>query len=321
MSGVRTGDGAVASAGSEPYVVIGANGFLGSHLVDALVRSGRRVRAFDRFSARPRFATSNAVDLIQGDFLNRADVVEAVDGASTVFHFLSSSTPATAVGDVGYDLRTNVLPTLELLDICASAGVERFFFASSGGTVYGRTLSDQPSCEGSPTRPISPYGVGKVVIETHLDYFRRERALETVALRIANPYGPRQDGKRAQGLIPIALRHVRDGEPVRLFGDGTMVRDYLHVEDLMTMLMRVVDGPARYGVYNLGSGEGISVAQVLDVIRHVTATDFVVERCDQPRTFVPSAVLDVARFEAEFGPRVHRSLYEGIEQVWSLMTG
>jgi UDP-glucose 4-epimerase len=113
-------------------LVIGANGFLGSHLVDALAAQGRRVRAFDRFSqAEPSFDARD-VEIQRGDFLSRSDLGEALRGARDVFHFLSTSTPATAEGDPTLDLRTNVAQTVELLGLAADAGVKRFFFASTG---------------------------------------------------------------------------------------------------------------------------------------------------------------------------------------------
>jgi UDP-glucose 4-epimerase len=297
-----------------PSLIIGANGFLGSHLVDALPRDGSPVRAFDRFSAGRRFEAKD-VECVRGDVMNTADVARAVEGCADVFHFVSASTPATSAGDPTFDLRANVIPTVELLRHCAEAGVERVFFASSGGTVYGDS-GGQRSRETDPLRPVSPYGIGKVTIEHYLDYFATQTGLQSVVLRISNPYGTRQSAKRAQGLIGIALRDVRDYGRVRRFGDGEMVRDYLHAEDLTEMIVALQAGQPEHHVYNLGSGKGHSVNEVIAVIRDVTGVDFDIENIAQPPTYVQSTVLDLERFTDEFGAPRLRSLEDGIAEMW-----
>ena len=296
-------------------LVIGANGFLGSHLVDALAEAGYCVRAFDRFSSPQRFRRHPGIEVATGDFLNRSDLREAVSGMESVYHFLSTSTPATSVGDLTFDLRTNVTPTVELLSLCAQEGVRGFYFASSGGTVYGPS-GREASREDDPASPISPYGIGTATIESYLRYFRATSSLEPVTLRIANPYGPRQEGRHAQGLIPIALRSVRDRGVVSQLGDGRMVRDYLHVEDLVSMMLNLSAGSARHDVYNLGSGQGVSVAEVFAVIAEVTGIDFEIEVRAQPVSFVERAVLDISRYRDEWGEPPSRPLAVGIQELW-----
>jgi UDP-glucose 4-epimerase len=296
-------------------LVIGANGFLGSHLVDALCARGERLRAFDRFSSAPRFEDHPGIEKVIGDFLNRSDLQAAVAGCDAVYHFLSSSTPATSAGDLTYDIRTNVTPTIELLTMCAEANVRRFYFASSGGTVYGP--APRPVCrEDDPMQPISPYGIGKATIESYLQYFRANTDLEPVVLRIGNPYGPRQMGRHAQGLIPIALRSIKEKGMVRQLGDGRMVRDYLHVEDLVAMIMNVSSCTPRHEVYNLGSGVGVSVADIFEIMGKVTGMRFEIQRQPQPTTFVERSVLDMTRYKQEWGEPPHRSLSAGIREVW-----
>lgn len=299
---------------ARPCLIIGGNGFLGSHLVDALSREGATVRAFDRFSAARRFDADD-VECVRGDVMNTSDVARALEGCADVFHLLSASTPATSAGDPTFDLRANVIPTVEMLRLCADAGVERVFFASSGGTVYGDSGGPR-SRETDPLRPVSPYGIGKVTMENYLDYFATQTGLTSVVMRISNPYGARQSAKRAQGLIGIALRDVRDHARVRRFGDGEMVRDYLHAEDLTEMVVALQAGAPRHHIYNLGSGEGHSVNEVLAIIREVTGVDFAIEHIAQPPTYVQSTVLDIERFTEEFGAPRLRSLEDGIAAMW-----
>ncbi|MFJ3391455.1 NAD-dependent epimerase/dehydratase family protein [Leifsonia aquatica] len=295
--------------------VIGANGFLGSHLVDALALEGFDITAFDRFSSRPSFDAASP-RVLAGDFLSRSDLDDAVAGQRFVFHFLSTTTPATAAGDPTLDIRTNVAQTVELLESCASAGVERIFYASTGGAIYGDQGRTEYA-ESDRALPVSPYGIGKLTIEHYLEYFRLTHGLDYTILRISNPYGTRQHPNRKQGLIPIALRRIANGEPVVQFGDGGMVRDYIYVEDLVRMIMPLVRDLGEHRLYNMGSGIGSSVAQILDVLRQVTGEDFAIDVRPAPPTFVDRVVLDTSRYVAEFGALSPATgLYEGVERTF-----
>lgn len=294
--------------------VVGANGFLGSHLVDALVHKGLDITAFDRFSLEPSFG-AEPVRRITGDFLNRRDLEEAVAGQRYVFHFLSTTTPATAAGDPTLDIRTNIAQTVELLETCAAAGVERVFYASTGGAIYGDQGKSEYS-EADRALPVSPYGIGKLTIEHYLEFFRRTHGLDYTVLRISNPYGTRQHPNRKQGLIPIALNNIARGVPVVQFGDGSMVRDYIYVEDMVRMILPLLDTETRYRIYNIGSGEGTSVAEILAALREVTGQDFEVDIRPVPPTFVQRVVLDTARYRAEFDVPDRVDLLTGIARTY-----
>jgi UDP-glucose 4-epimerase len=300
-------------------VVIGANGFIGSHLVDGLAAAGHEVRAFDRFSSRePTFEA--AAEVMVGEFLSRGDIESAVSGQEYVFHFLSTTTPATAESDPTLDIRTNVAQTIELLEASVQAGVRRVYFASTGGAIYGDQGMSVYS-ESDPTAPASPYAIGKLAIEQYLRFFRVKHGLASTALRISNPYGTRQHPSKKQGLIPIALRQILTGQPVVQFGDGTMVRDYLYVEDLVRLILPMVGSEPEHAVYNIGSGAGHSVNDVLDSLRRVTGIDFAVERREKPPTFVDHVVLDTSRYEAQYGGLDLTPLDEGIRRTYNEMKG
>ncbi|UOE44485.1 NAD-dependent epimerase/dehydratase family protein [Agromyces larvae] len=292
-------------------VVIGANGFIGSHLVDGLVREGHDVRAFDRFSSRRATFTSDSVEVVTGEFLSRADLEAAVEGQEYVFHFLSTTTPATAEADPTLDIRTNVAQTVELLESCAAAGVEHLYFASTGGAIYG----DQGLAEYSESDralPISPYAIGKLTIEHFLHYFQATHGLRSTVLRVSNPFGTRQKPNSKQGLIPIALRQIALGRPVVRFGDGSMVRDYVYVEDLVKMVLAITGHETAHDLYNLGSGVGYSVNDVFDSIRRVTGEEFEIVERPVPPTFVDRVILNTDRYRDEFGEHSLTSLDDGI---------
>lgn len=298
-------------------LVIGGNGFIGSHLVDCLVRRGHEVSVFDRFSdGLPKYE-AQGVGRHQGDFLNLGDLEKAIRGTEAVFHFLSTTTPVSTQTDPVVDIRTNVSSTVDLLRLCVDLGVEQLYFASSGGAIYGNR-EVQPISEDAPTEPISPYAIGKQTIEGYLRYFRQGYGLRSTALRISNPYGPRQSPRHRQGVIPIFLQHVVHGEPITIYGDGSMVRDYLYVTDAAEMIVSIAGSEARHSVYNIGSGEGSSLKTVLGVIRDVTGVSPTIEFRDKPATFVDRVVLSTDRYRSEFGELNQvTTLPEGVSRTWA----
>ena len=281
-------------------LVVGANGFLGSHLVAALLDAGHNVRMFDRYTSGEVPTATDRVEVIRGEFLSRTDLEAAVDGMQLVFHFLSTTTPATSESDPTLDVRTNVAQSIELWESCVQAGVEHVYFASTGGAIYGPQNHDV-YVEDDRALPVSPYGIGKLTIEHYLHYFRQLHGLRSTIFRISNPYGPGQHPNKLQGLIPIALRQIMRDLPVTVLGDGSMVRDYVYVGDVVQMIMRVVAADPEHEIYNLGSGRGTSVLEVLDTIREVVGHDFPIRHAAVPATFVDRVVLDAGRFRREFG--------------------
>lgn len=299
-------------------LVIGGNGFIGSHLVDALRRRGERVRVFDRFSSDlPRYTASD-VERISGDFMNVGELREALNDVDVVYHFLSTTTPASAQIDPLIDVRTNVTGTVELLRACAGAGVQHVYFASTGGAIYGDSSIDTVT-EESKAEPISPYAIGKLAIEGYLRYFERVEGLTSTTFRLSNPYGPRQHAERKQGVIPIFLRRVMMGEPLLVFGDGSMVRDYIYVQDAAEQICAASVIDRKFRVYNVGSGRPHSLTEVIDVIRLVTGRTVHVEHRPAPSTYVQRVILDTKRFELEFGDHAVTSLETGIRNTWAEM--
>lgn len=300
-------------------LIVGANGFIGSHLVDELAGKGFEVTAFDRFSSGKASFEAD-VRRFKGDFLNNDDLREAVEGQQLLFHFLSTSTPATAERDPTFDVRTNLQQTLELMQIAVNAGVEHVYFASTGGAIYGDS-GRLRYAESDPALPVSPYAIGKLSIERYLQYFELRFGIRTTALRISNPFGTRQHVDRKQGLIPIVLRQIALGLPVTQLGDGSMIRDYVYVDDLVEMLAPMVLQGSREPVYNLGSGEGRSVTSVLATIREVTGRDFDVQIAPKPATYVDSITLDTSRYTQEFGAPVLTDFKTGVESTWEEVLG
>lgn len=299
-------------------LVIGGNGFLGSHLVDELVARGHEVTAFDRFTAATENYTATGVRKFVGDYLSNVDLSAALHGQEYLFHFLSTTSPFTVEDDPTLDVRTNVMPSVDLFELAVQAGVSRVYFASTGGAVYGNQSAQRITEETLPA-PVSPYAIGKQTIEGYLRYFRLKHGLESVTFRISNPYGPRQHPGRKQGVIPIFLHRIAAGDPVEFFGDGSMVRDYIFVGDAVRMIAEAVGRETDHDVYNVGSGVGSTLSRVLELAETVTGRSVEVCRQPQPATFVQRSVLDIGRYTAEFGQQRFVSLRDGMELTWHSM--
>jgi UDP-glucose 4-epimerase len=300
-------------------LVVGGNGFLGSELVDALVAAGHEVTAFDRFSQSEPLWQADGVERIAGDFFDTADLSAAVVGRDYVFHFLSTTTPATAEADPTLDLRTNVAQSVELFRLAADAGVQHVYFASTGGAMYGDAGQGLLS-EETVAAPVSPYAIGKLAIEGYLRYFRRTRGLASTVFRISNPYGPRQHPRKQQGVIPIFLDRIAQGLPVTIYGNGTPVRDFIYAPDAIRMITATVGEPTLHDLYNIGGGEAVTIAQVLALAKEITGLPVTVEHRELPATFIDRVVLDIDRYTTEFGAPDLLPLRDGIERTWRALS-
>lgn len=302
-------------------VVFGAGGFIGQHLVRALAAANtNEIVAFDRFSkykdtnTKP-FSEFPNVTAISGDFLNREEIATVLSGVDYVFHLISTTTPAVSDKDPFIDIDTNVRGSVQLFELCIQKGVKRVIFPSSGGAVYGDPV-DGAFSETMVPLPLSPYGIGKLTVEHYLRYFKHTKGLDYIAYRIGNPYGPGQNIYGKQGIIPIFMHKFLIGEPVTFYGDGSMVRDYIYIEDLIRMITASYDQPHHYTEYNLGSGRGYSVQDIYNNMEACTNIKVAVNHLPVPATFVSRSILNIERFESEFGKQHFTSLRDGLESTW-----
>lgn len=294
-------------------LVLGGSGFIGSHVVDALLRYGHEVRVFDRQPERFR-PPVRGVDYRYGNFSDRMALIDAMAGTDVVLHLVSTTFPGTADLDPRTDVQDNLVGTISLIDSMLSLGLRRIMFLSSGGTVYG-VPEAVPIPETHPLRPINSYGIVKAAIENYLDMYRRTRGLSPVVVRASNPYGPRQSHVGVQGVVSTFLRRVLAGDGIEVWGDGSVVRDYLHVADLADLCARAATSDVE-GTFNGGSGLGVSVNEIISLVSDVTATEIVPIYKPGRAIDVPRSVLDVSRAETTFGWRATTGLREGMAETW-----
>jgi len=290
-------------------LVLGGNGFIGSHVVDQLLAAGHKVRVFDRSPERYREPLKQ-VEYRLGRFDDIFQVAEALQGVDVVCHLISTTVPGTSNMDPVADVQNNLVNTLSLLEQMRKKGLRRILYLSSGGTVYGNPESS-PVCEDHPLKPISSYGVVKVAIEKYLYMYQQLYGLQPVILRPSNPYGPRQGHAGVQGLIGTLLVRAMASETLEIWGDGSIVRDYMDVSDLAQLCVKVVESDA-CGTFNAGSGEGYSINQIITMIRDMTGGTS--EVCYKPaRAFdVQEVVLDISRALQQFNWKPNVKLSTGI---------
>jgi len=216
------------------------------------------------------------------------------------------------MNDIGFDIRTNVLPTIRLLELAKERGLERLLFASSGGTVYGIPNDRKPLKESDPTNPISAYGVSKLMVEKFVQLFSFNFGLPYVIFRFANPYGPHQSSQGMQGAVSVFLGKAERNEPITIWGDGSTVRDYIYEDDLAEAVLSVLARDRCTGIFNVGVGKGVTLNEVVQTIEQSLGRTANVEYKEKRMFDVPYNVLDTTRISAETGWKAQTSLIDGL---------
>ena len=298
-------------------IIYGGGGFIGSHIAEQLLADGISVAVFDKRQASFRNIEHiiNDIDLIEGDFSNRVDLRESLKGRDHAIHLVSATVPATSNQNPCYDVESNLISTLHLLDECSRQKIQKVVFISSGGTVYGNPVS-LPIREDHPTNPTSSYGIIKLAIEKYLNLYRHQHGLNSVVLRLANPFGERQNPHGGQGLIASMLYQIKHELPVTIWGDGEVVRDYFYVKDGARAVAKAMTYQGDFSTFNIASGEGRSINRILDEFRTTLGLTFAVDYLPARRFDVTKNVLDISLAGKELNWHPETSLELGLRRTW-----
>lgn len=283
-------------------LVLGGKGFIGSHLVEGLQKAGHRVSVFDR----PQ------------EFLDPADLARALPGHEVLFHLISTTVPQDSNDDPAGDIQANIAGTARLLELCRAHAPRRIVFISSGGTVYGVPRAT-PIPETHSTEPICSYGIGKLAIEKYLHLNQVLHGLDYRILRVANAYGERQRTDRAQGAVAAFLERALRGDKISIWGDGSVVRDYVYVGDIVQAFLRVLDYAGERRIFNIGSGAGTSLNELVRQIGALAGRAPAVEHTPARRFDVPANVLDISLARRELGWQPRTPFADGLRRTYEWM--
>ncbi|MDL1967963.1 MAG: NAD-dependent epimerase/dehydratase family protein [Deltaproteobacteria bacterium] len=299
-------------------LILGGDGFIGSHFVDQAVSLGHDVTVFDRFPYEVSMNLEHQrgkIRFISGEFANRDDLAKSLDGQDIVYHFICATNPAESWNDPFIEIEDNLRPSIKLFELAVSKRVKKIVFPSSGGTVYGPQY--KPVDEKAVPIPLSPYGIVKLATEHFLLYFQEHSGIQMDIYRIGNPYGPRQPLKRAQGVIAVWMRDILRGLEIQVYGDQNTLRDYVYIKDVSYLMTHSLNSPASSGIYNLGSGAGTSIIRLLEIFQ--TVIDMPIKYRIHPKRQLDntSIVLDSSKLVAHFPCFEFKRLEDKIFETWN----
>ena len=307
-------------------VVTGGAGFIGSHLVDALVARGVEVLVIDNFASgslanleQAKRNGDRSLKILELD-IGDSGLLKAVTDFKphTIFHLAAQMNVRHSVKDPVFDAQENVLGIIRVLEAARNSQAKKFIFASTGGAIYGEQ-QQYPAPEDHPVLPESPYGVSKRAGELYLEYYAHAFGLDTVSMRFANVYGPRQNPKGEAGVVAIFSRQLLAGQPLTVNGDGKQTRDFVFVGDVVSacLLASELERPGTYSVFNVGRGTESSVLELVELLKGMAADMGVPE---EPAVVHGAAlageqrrsVIDATKLSMELGWQAKVGLKEGL---------
>lgn len=297
-------------------LVVGGGGFLGTHLCERLLHQGHVVRVLDQCEdAKANLAgLDRRIEVVIGDCGEPALVDELMQDADAVFHLAARSIPSTSNEDPVSDLASNLLPSVQVLSCARRHCVKKLVFFSSGGTVYGITKR-VPINESHPTDPICSYGVHKLAFEKYVLLFHHLYGADCRILRVSNAYGPRQRPDSVQGAVAVFLSRTIRHKPLVIWGDGSVVRDYVYAGDVATAAEMLLHYDGEERVFNIGSGSGLSLLELIRSIAEVTGIEPELRFEGGRKLDVPINVLDITRARRVLGWGPRTGIKEGLAEM------
>ena len=304
-------------------VVTGGAGFIGSTLTDRLLADGHQVTVVDDFSSgshdnlvEAKAAHGGRLSVIEADIRDSSvtEQVRAV-GAEVLFHLAAQADVRVSVTDPAFDAAVNVVGSLNVIEGARLGGARKIVFASSGGTIYGDPdPSELPVDESHPRRPVSPYGVAKMVVGDYLEAFRILHGLDYTALALANVFGPRQDPHGEAGVVAIFAGRLLTGEACTVFGTGEQTRDFVYVDDVVDAFARAADS-ASGELLNIGTGEETSVNRLYAAMAEAAGVTAEAENAEARPGELDRSALDRAKATEHLGWEPQIDLEDGVRRV------
>ena len=297
-------------------VIFGGGGFIGSAIADRLLHKGHALRIFERPRIAPyrMFENNEHVEWVTGDMLSTHDVSNAIDGTDVVLHMVSFTLPKTSNDDLIYDVQTNLVATIQLLNAMVAQNVKRIIFISSAGTVYGPPKY-LPIDEQHPTNPLVSYGITKLAIEKYLLMFQHLHGIKANILRVSNPFGQRQRIETAQGAVTVFIHRALRRQTIDIWGDGTVTRDYIYIGDVADAFTQAVEYSGEHSVFNISSGIGTSLNELVGILEDVLGQRIECRYLEGRPFDVPVSILSNALAGKELGWTPQVALRDGIART------
>jgi UDP-glucose 4-epimerase len=297
-------------------VVTGGAGFIGSHVVDALVARGDEVHVLDNLSHGTRENVASAATFHEGDIRTESAAVFDEAQPEVCFHLAAQADVRVSVERPDYDADVNIIGTLQVLQAAQRHGT-KVVFSSTGGAIYGEC--DGPADEAHAREPLAPYGVSKLAGEEYVASYNRLYDSGHVSLRYGNVYGPRQDPKGEAGVVAIFMNRLLGDGTATIFGDGTQTRDYVFVGDVVAASLAAVDHPG--GVFNVGTGTETSVLELYQRIQKAAGVEREPEFAAARAGELQRSVLDPSLAQRELGWKPRSSIDDGLAATWAWISG
>jgi len=291
--------------------MFGYSGFIGSALTKSYVNQGYEVLCVGRTEPNIHSELITYISFDVNAFSNQS-LVNSLAGVDCLVYLISTSTPNTSNDNPIRDINENLILFVEVLSAAVIAGVKRVVFSSSGGAIYSNEV-EPPYDELSLVKPLTSYVAIKLSCEYYLEIFRKTHSISYAALRISNPYGPGQNSKLGFGVIPTFVKALYEGAPVNVYGDGSAIRDYLYIDDLVQAFLELTPITTS-GIYNVGSGIPLSLLDLISALENVTGKEFDLKFHASRGTDVSSVYLDVNKIKFEIGWQAKIRLMQGLKK-------
>lgn len=295
-------------------LVTGGCGFIGANLCHTLIRSGYEVRVLDDESLGKRsFLGNDPVDFIRGSITDSEALVRALDGVDGVVHLAADTRVMDSIENPSKNFETNAYGSFLVLEMMRKCGVRNIVSASTGGAILGNAPC--PVHEEILPRPLAPYGASKLAMEGYQSAFAGAYGFKSAALRFSNVYGPRSFHKGS--VVALFFRLILAGRPLTIYGDGSQVRDYVFVEDLVAGVVAALEAGVT-GAYQLGTGRPVTLNELIVAVREAVGQDYPFEVRYAPfrEGEVHTTYCDISKAKAAFGYSTPTSLDEGLRQTW-----
>ena len=301
-------------------IIYGGGGFIGSHLCENLLSRGYNVTIFDKlnFSQKNLANVIDQIKVIEGDFNNERDIERSLDDIDYVYHLVSSTLPSSSNENPIYDAETNLVSSLRLLNECKNNKIKKLVFISSGGTVYG-IPEEVPVKETHPINPIVSYGIIKRTIEKYLYMYYKLYGLDYYIFRLSNPYGERQNPMAAQGAIPVFIYNMLNKEPIEIWGDGSVTRDYIYIKDAVDVIAKSISIKSDNKTFNVSTAKGYSLNDIIKIIEEVSGLKANVNYTSGRGIDVPVNVLDNSLAMKTFDWLPDTDIKDGIRNTYEFI--